>query len=106
MLHDDKAPEFSCIEVVQVSAALLVQVLAARRRRPLERILADVNDRRHISRDLFSWPALRLLVELEFEIINPKSTQVRPAEIKELMATRRPFAKQQLHLLVAVEEGL
>jgi hypothetical protein len=61
----------------------------------LERILADVDYRRHVSRDPFPWPALRLLVELEFEIINPKGTQLRAAEIEDLMASGRRVAQQR-----------
>jgi hypothetical protein len=65
-LYNDEAPKFSRIERVHVPAARLVQVFAADRRRPLEGIQANVDDHRHVGRDLFPRPALRLLEELEF----------------------------------------
>src|SRR5438132_13649804 len=103
LLYDDEAPEFSRHEIVHVAAAEIIHVFAADRRSPFERILAEVDNHRHVRRDLFPWPALRLLVELEFEIINPEGTQVRTAEVKEFMTSGGTIAQQQIYLIVAVE---
>jgi hypothetical protein len=50
-------------------------------RGPFERILAQVNDRGHVSRHLFPRPTIRLLIELEL-LIDPDRAQFRPAKIE------------------------
>ena len=50
-----------------------------------------------------SRPAVRLLVELVLEIIDADGTQMRAAEVEEFVTLGRPFAQQQVHLVVAVE---
>ena len=70
LLHEDKAPELAGIKVIHVAAAHVVGRFAAGPRRSLERILADVDDRRHVGGHLFAGPAERLLEELELEIVD------------------------------------
>ena len=41
--------------------------------------------RGHVGRDLRAGPALRLLVELELEVIEADGAQLRPAEVEELV---------------------
>src|SRR5215475_5368303 len=103
LLDEHEAPELAGIELVHVAAAEVVQVLAADRRRAFERILAKVDDRRHVGRHLLARPAIGLLVELELEVVDPERAQGRPAEVEELVPGRRSLAEQQVHLVVAVE---
>ena len=70
---------------------------------PFERILAQVDDRRHVRRDLFARPAPRLLQELELEVVDPQGAQLRAAEVEQFVARRRSLARQQIHLVVAVQ---
>src|SRR5262249_1999500 len=93
LLHQDEAPELAGIEVVHVTAAQVVQGLPAKRGRSFERILTEIDDQRHVRRGLFAGPAIGLLVELEFEVINPKGAKVRPAEVEHLAALRWPVAQ-------------
>ena len=103
LLHQDEAPEFAGIEVVHIPTAHVVHRFAAYRRRPLERVLADVDDCRHVGRRFLTRPAPRLLIELELEVIDAKGAKVRPAEIEQLVARRRPLAGQEIKLIVAVQ---
>jgi hypothetical protein len=65
--------------------------LLADRRRSFERILAEVNDRRHVGRELLARPTIGLLDKLELEVIDPQGSQYRSTEIEQLMAgTRKP----------------
>ena len=93
LLDDDEPPELAGVEVVHVAAAQVVEALAADRRRPLERILADVDHGGHVGRDLRARPALRLLVELELEVVDANGAQLRPAEVEELVPCGRPLAR-------------
>src|SRR5262249_41180262 len=57
-------------------------------------------------RDLFPWPAVRLLEKLEFVIVDSKGTQLWTGEVENLMPSGRSVAEQKVHLVVAVEEVL
>src|SRR5580692_11715244 len=103
LLHLDEAPEFARHEVVHVAAALVVERLAADRRRALERILAQVDDGRHVGRHLLARPAPGLLVELELEVVDADGAELRLAEVEDLVPRRRSFARQQIHLIIAVQ---
>ncbi len=103
LLYENEAPELSCVEIVHVTAAEAIERLASDRRRSLKRILTDVDDRRHVGCHLFSRPPLRLLVELEFRIVDPDSAKFRSAEVVKFMAFRRTVAQQQVHLIVAIQ---
>ena len=103
LLDQDESPELAGIEVVHVAPAHVVRALAADGRRPLERILAEVHDGRHVGRDLFARPAPGLLEELELEVIDADGAEVRPAEVEEFVPLGRSLAQQQVHLVVAVE---
>src|SRR5262249_107643 len=80
-----------------------VQVFATGGGSSLERILAYVVHHGHVGRRFFSRPAVRLLVELELEIVDADGPKCRAAEVKELAACRRSLASGQVHLVVAVE---
>ena len=95
LLHDDEAPELASVELVHVTAAHLVQRFAADGRSALEGILAEVHDRGHVRRDLLAGPAVWLLVELEFEIINPDRAEVRATKIEDFMPGGWSGAGQQ-----------
>src|SRR3984957_16419004 len=103
LLHLDEAPEFARHEVVHVAAAQVVERLAADRRRALERILAQVDDGRHVGRHLLARPAERLLVELELEVVDADGAELRLAEVEDLVPRRRSFAGDQIHLVIAVQ---
>src|SRR5262249_7572484 len=70
---------------------------------PLERILAQIVHHWHVGRRFFSRPTVRLLVELELEIVDADGSKCRAAEIKELAACRWSLAGEQVRLVVAVE---
>src|SRR5262245_17217243 len=103
LLDHHEAPELAGVEVVHVPATQGVQVFAANGRCPFKRILAYVVHRRHVIRRFFSRPTVRLLVELELEIVNADGPKCRAAEVEELAACRRSLAGEQVHLIVAVE---
>src|SRR5215472_4138782 len=102
-LDENEAPKFSRIKRVHVPTTHVVQAFAADRRRSFERVLAEVDHPRHVGRDLFPWPAVRLLEKLEFVIINSKGTQLWTGEVENLMPCRRSLAEQQIDLVVAVK---
>src|SRR5262249_35045304 len=86
LLDQHEPPELACVEVVAVAERATVGRLAANARRALERILPNVDHAGHVGRGLLSGPAIGLLVELELEVIEPDSTEVRSAEVEHLMA--------------------
>ena len=88
----DETPELSGVEIIHIATAHVIERFAADRGGPLERVLAQVDDRRHVGRRLFSRPAEWLLVELELEVIDPDGPQLRLAEIKDFVARRRSLA--------------
>ena len=47
-LHEDEAPDLARHEVVHIAAAEIVQVFAADGRGPLEGVLTEIDDRRHV----------------------------------------------------------
>src|SRR6202050_1862764 len=106
LLHLDEAPELAGHKVVHVAAALVVERLAADRRRALERILAQVDDRRHVGRHLLARPAPGLLVELELEVVDADGAELGLAEVEQLGPRRRSLAGDQIRLAVAVQLGL
>src|SRR5215467_15842602 len=103
LLHLDEAPELTGKKAVHVALGRVVPGLTSQRGRPLERILSEVDDTWHVRSGLFVRPSERLLEELEFEGIDPDCAEVRSAEVPDLVALRRPFAKQQVKLIVAVQ---
>src|SRR6516162_9107120 len=90
-------------EVVHVAAALVVERLAADRRRALEGILANIDDRWHVGCHLLAGPTERLLVELVLEVVEAKRAELRLAEIEDLVPRRRPGAGDERRLVVAVQ---
>src|SRR5262245_55384626 len=103
LLDQNKAPELAGEEIHGVTGGGVVKSFPAKFRRSLERILADIDDRGHIRRDLFSGPAVGLLEKHEFEIVETQSSEMRAAKVPELMARRRPFAQKEIELIVAVQ---
>src|SRR6516225_6910963 len=92
LLHPHKAP-----------SSLIVQRLTASRRRPLERILTDVDGRWHVRVHLLSRPTIGLLKKNVLEIVEPDSAELRSAEVEDFMPHRWSLALKQVHLVVAVE---
>src|SRR5208283_3156390 len=74
-LHENEAPELARHEIIHITAAEIVQIFAADRWGPLERVLTDVDNGWHVGRNLLPRPALRLLKELEFEVIEPQGAK-------------------------------
>src|SRR5262245_24276002 len=103
VLYVDEAPELTAKEVVHVTAAEIVHGLLPNRRRPLERILTDVDDRWHVRFHLLSRPTIGLLVEPVLEIIDSHGTELRATEVEEFMPHRWPFAFEQVRLVEAIE---
>src|SRR5262245_61266971 len=92
VLYVDEAPELTAKEVVHVTAPEIVHGLLLDRRRPLERILTDVDDRWHVGVYLRSRPTIGLQVEPVLEIVDPDSAELRTTEVEEFMPHRWPFA--------------
>src|SRR5262249_11125737 len=69
----------------------------------LERILAQVDQARHVRRHLGAGPPGRLHDELELHVIDADGGQFGARKIEELVAFRWPLAQYQFRLVVAVE---
>src|SRR5262249_12514106 len=98
ILHEP--PGFTTKKLVEPGRRALRHV---QDRGPLERVLPDIVDYRHVSFDLRSGPAVRLVVELVLEVIHPHRPELGPSEIEDLMAGGRRFALKQIELVGAVE---
>src|SRR5262249_14829306 len=103
LLDEHEPPEFAAHEIVHVAAARVVEALAAVRRGPLERILANVDDRGHVGRVFLAWPPVRLLEELELEVVVAQRAEMRTSEVEDLVARRRSLTFQESRLVIAVE---
>src|SRR5262249_6030481 len=103
LLDHDETPELTGVEVLAVAEGAGVGRLAADIRRAFERILPDVDQSRHVGRGLFARPAERLLEERELEVVEPKRTQARTAEVEDLAAFGWASSGEKLRLIVAVE---
>src|SRR5262249_61194845 len=86
LLTKHEPPEFTANEIIHVASAGIVQALTADGWRSLERVLADIDNGRHVGRILFSGPPVGLLEELELEVIVAKGAQMRAGKIENLMA--------------------
>src|SRR5262245_2952038 len=73
LLHVDEAPEFACVEVVEVGRRAFEHVGDWQ---PLERILLDVLQDRHIDRHFRSRPTLGLIDEAIFEFIETQGAEI------------------------------
>src|SRR5262249_18504341 len=85
LLDHHEAPELPGKELVHVARRADVQRFASNGLRALERILTNVDHRRHVGRGLFARPAPRLLEERELEVIETQSTQRRATEIEDFV---------------------
>src|SRR5262249_49997460 len=103
LLHHDEAPELTGEELIHVAGRSGVQGLAAKGRRALERVLANVNQPRHVRGGLFARPAPRLHKERELEVVEANRAELRAAEIEQLAAFGWTFAGEQIHLVIAVQ---
>src|SRR5262249_11097060 len=103
LLDQHEAPELAGEEVIHVATTQVVDAFAAYRGRSLKRILADVDHGGHVRRGLLSGPAPRLLVELEFEVVDADRTQSGASEVEDFLTLGWAFAGEQVHLVVAVE---
>src|SRR5215475_8961379 len=103
LLDLDEAPELPSKEVVAVAEAASVRRLTANIWRTLERVLAKVDQPRHIGRGLLARPAPGLRVECELEVVDAKRTQLRAAEVEDFLALGWAFTGEKIHLVVTVE---
>src|SRR6476660_4246095 len=103
LLNQDETPELTGEEVVAIAECARVDRFASNERRALERILANVDDRRHVRRGFLARPAPRLHVELELEVVDADRTQLGSAEVKDLLALGWAFPGEQIHLIVAIQ---
>src|SRR5215471_18494293 len=103
LLYHDEAPELTGEELVHVAWRTRVQGLAAEGRRALERVLANVNQPRHVRGGLFARPAPRLHKERELEVVEANRAELRAAEIEQLAALGWAFAGEEIHLVVTVQ---
>src|SRR5262245_20045534 len=102
-LDVDKSPKLAAHELVKVTGSLVVQGVTQYRRGPLERVLADIDWRRHVRVELLSRPTVGLLVKQEFVVVEPECAELRPPEVEDFMPHRRFLTQQQIHLIVAVQ---
>src|SRR5262249_54056983 len=86
LFHPDEAPELTGEELIHVAWCTGVQGLAAKGRRSLERVLANVDQPRHVRGGLFARPAPRLHKERELEVVEANGAELRAAEIEQLAA--------------------
>src|SRR5215831_17439963 len=103
LLHHDEAPELTGEELIHVAWCTGVQGLAAKGRRSLERVLANVDQPRHVRGGLFARPAPRLHKERELEVVEANGAELRAAEIEQLAALGWTFAGEQIYLVIAVQ---
>src|SRR6516162_11878598 len=102
LLDHDEAPELTGEEVVTITPGTGVGRLAAKIRRALERVLANVDQPRHVRSGLFARPAPRLRVEDELEVVEANRAELRATEIEQLAALGWAFAGEEIHLVIAV----
>src|SRR5262249_51406402 len=103
LLDHDEAPELTGEEVVAITPGAGVGRLAPKTRRALERILANVDQRGHVSGGLLARPAPRLGIERELEVVEANCAELRAAEIEQLTALGCTFAGEEIHLIVTVQ---
>src|SRR5262249_24721342 len=103
LLNHDEAPELTGEEADGIARGAGVPRLAAKIRRALERILANVDQAGHVRGDLFARPAPRLRKERELEVVDANRAQLRTAEVEQLLALGRALAGEKIHLVVAIE---
>src|SRR5262245_51895222 len=82
LLDHDEAPELTGEEVVRIARGAGVPRLAAKIRRALERILAEVDQAGHVRGGLFARPTPRLREERELEVVDANRAQLCAAEIE------------------------
>ena len=78
LLHVDEALQLTAHEIVEVTGTLIVHRLTLYRRCPLERVLADIDWRRHVRRVLLARPTIGLLDKHELEIVEPDCAKLGP----------------------------
>src|SRR5262245_43135018 len=61
LLNNHEPPEFTTHEIIHVASAGVVQAFTPRYRRPLKRVLTDIDDRGHIGGVLLARPPVWLL---------------------------------------------
>ena len=101
LLDEHEAPEL-VLEPLKYSCApssvpLSGQVQA------LERVEAQVDQGRHVEVNLAAEPAIGLFDEAILEVVDTHCAERAFAEVEDLMAVRRTFAGDHVHLVVAVE---
>src|SRR5262249_56608615 len=85
LLHHHESPELASEKILSVPKSAIVWRFATDVRRPFERVLADVDQHRHVRGGLLTWPAPGLLEEYELEVVEANRTQVRTGEVEQLM---------------------
>src|SRR5262249_14529814 len=103
LLHPHESPELPSGKNLSITKSPHVRRFATYVRRPFERVLSDVDEHGHVRRGLLTRPAPGLLEECELEVIQPNRAQVRAPEVEQLMTRRRPFAFEQIHLVIAIQ---
>src|SRR5262245_11160305 len=72
----------------------------------LEGVEPQVHQDRHVWLDGAAEPAVRLIDEPEFEVVDPRRPERALGEVPDLVALRWPRARDQIPLVVAVEMHL
>src|SRR5262249_6060617 len=89
----DEPPHFPAKEIIEVAKGTVRRRLPGERGEPLERILPDVVERRHIACELRAGPARWLEEELELEVIDAHGGELWSGEVPQFVPLRRSLAR-------------
>src|SRR5947209_15016498 len=102
LLHEHEPPELVHEPLVE-EALCAVQGPVDRVAEALERVEAQVGDRRRVHVDLAAEPAVGLLDEAVLEVVDPYGAERALAEVVDFVAVGRALAGDHVQLVVTVE---
>src|SRR5438552_214322 len=101
LLDEDEAPELELEPIEVLLRAIFRSVVGPAL--ALERIEAQVDQVGHVNVRLFTQPALGLINETIFVVVNPYRADRAFAEVEDFVTVRGPFASDGGHLVVAIQ---
>ena len=102
LLDEHEAPEL-VEEPVKIFVGSDIAIATTGPCSVFEGIRAQVHQNRYVGMVLGTDPAAGLANEAILEIVDPNRGEVAFREVEDLVTSRRPFAGDQVHLVVAVE---
>src|SRR5262245_7476037 len=103
LLRVDEAPELVCEPVVVRDRPVVLAVVHAR---PLKRIETEVGQDRPVHLHGSAEPSGRLIGEAILVVADPYGAQCALREVEDLVPLRRALARDEVHLVVAVQMHL